>query len=83
MLKQEVDEKEAHEARATPWVEPESLQLLHDQYIVESKFSGRVPGTTLFLVNSKKRDGTCDQVCQNQKFKLFLVTCLGNWFEIL
>lgn len=72
--KQEQDDKE-QEVKSTPWLEPDTLQVLHDQYIVESKFAGRCPGTTLLLVQSKKRDGTTDQIQPNQRFKLFLASC--------
>eukprot|EP00435_Cladocopium_sp_Y103_P058278 s510_g20.t1 len=62
VAKQEADDKEAKEAKIPPWVEPESVQLLLDHYIVEGKFSGRTPGTTLYLVGAKKRDGNADQI---------------------
>lgn len=75
VAKQEAEDKEAKEAKMTPWVEPESVQLLLDHYIVEGKFSGRTPGTTLYLVGSKKRDGIADQIQPNQKYKLFLAAC--------
>ena len=73
-------EEEAETSKATlePWVnEPESVDQLLHHYIIEGKFAGRVPGTTLFLVQSKNRDGTYHQVVENQKFKLFLVPRLG------
>ena len=73
VAKQEADDKEAKEAKMTPWVEPESVQLLLDHYIVEGKFAGRTPGTTLYLAGAKKRDGIVDQIEPNQKYKLFLV----------
>ena len=78
VAKQEADVKVAEEQKVTPWQEPETVEVLMDMYIVEGKFSGRAPGTTLYLMNAKKRDGTTDQIQPNQRFKLFLVTWLLN-----
>ena len=73
------EEAEASKASLEPWVnEPETVEQLLHQYIIEGNFAGRVPGTTLFLVQSKKRDGGYHQVIENQKFKLFLVPRLNK-----
>ena len=73
------EEAEAAKVSLEPWVnEPETVEQLLHQYIIEGKFAGRVPGTTLFLVQSKNRDGACHQVIENQKFKLFLVPRLDK-----
>ena len=60
-----------------PWTnEPETLEELMDKYIVEAKFPGRNHGSTMFLVQSKARDGTSHQIIQGQKYKLFVATRL-------
>ena len=57
-----------------PWTgEPESLNELVDKYVIENKFSGRIPGTTLYLVQCRARDGSTSQALENQRFKLFIV----------
>lgn len=76
VAKQEAEDKEAQAIKSTPWIEPESMQLLNDQYIIESKFAGRCPGTTMYLVKATKRDGTTDQIIDGQRFKLFIATSL-------
>lgn len=61
-----------------PWTgEPTNQEELMDRYIIEAKCSGRTPGTTLFLVQSKFRDGSESQVLEGQRFKLFLVSWLS------
>ena len=71
--KEEEDAKKVIE----PWTnEPETLDELLDKYIVEAKFPGRVPGSTMFLVQSKARDGSSHQIVQGQKYKLFVATRL-------
>ncbi|CAL1172840.1 unnamed protein product [Cladocopium goreaui] len=60
-----------------PWTnEPETLEELMDKYIVEAKFPGRNHGSTMFLVQSKARDGSSHQIIQGQKYKLFVATRL-------
>lgn len=71
------EEEPVVKEKVVPWEEPSTIDMLQDRYIVEGKFSGRTPGTTLFLVHSKRRDGIVDQVTENQRFKLFLVA----WFQ--
>ena len=56
-----------------PWVEPDSLEALLDAYIVESKFCGRAPASTMYCVHAKKRDGTHTQCLPDQRFKLFII----------
>lgn len=58
--------------------EPTKLDALLDEYIIESKFSGRHPGTTLYLTLSTKRSGEVVNVTDNQKYKLFLDTFLDS-----
>ena len=73
-LKAKEEEAKTSKVALEPWVnEPDSVEQLLQKYILEGKFAGRVPGTTLFLVQSRSRDGTYHQVVENQKFKLFLV----------
>ena len=56
-----------------PWTgEPDSLDQLLDRYILEAKFSARTPGATLYLVQSRARDGTITQCTEHQKLKLFV-----------
>ena len=60
-----------------PWTnEPETLEELMDKYIVEATFPGRNHGSTMFLVQSKARDGSSHQIIQGQKYKLFVATRL-------
>jgi len=41
-----------------PWVgEPSTMQALLDRYNVEAKITGRLPGTTLFVVSARDRAG--------------------------
>ena len=57
--------KEA-EPELPPWVnEPTTIAELQDKYNIEAKPSGRLPGTTLFVVSSKDRTGNVDSR-QNQ-----------------
>lgn len=72
LAKKEEETSAAMAEALEPWHEPDTIEALLDAYIVESKFSGRTAGTTLFCVQSKRRDGTLDQVPPSQKFKLFL-----------
>ena len=53
--------------------EPTTIDELMDKYLLETKVSGKTPGTTLFVVQSKARDGTVEDVHGDQDFKLFLV----------
>jgi len=56
-----------------PWTgEPESLEQLLDRYILEAKFSARTAGATLYLMQSRARDGTVTQCTEHQKLKLFI-----------
>ena len=71
------DEEAAEDPVLPQWTsEPESLEQLLDAYIIESKISGRHPGTSLFLTMATKRDGQCTDVLPDQKYKLFLVVWL-------
>lgn len=57
-----------------PWTgEPETLDGLLDVYLLESKFSARTLGCTMYLMQAKARDGTTTQCVDGQKFKLFIV----------
>ena len=58
-----------------PWPnEPRSMEKLMDQHVVEAKFTGRTPGTSLVLVNAAARDGKKINTVPDQEYKLFLVT---------
>ena len=69
----EIEEEESVGAWVT---EPTTLPGMLDKYIVENKMPGRVPGTTLFLVQSKARDGSIEETVEGQTLKLFLVIWL-------
>ena len=56
--------------------EPDTLDQLVDQYIIECKMSGRTAGTTLILVQSKSRNNQTTDVTEGQQFKLYLAACL-------
>ena len=44
-----------------PWVtEPNTIQGVLDKYNVEAKVTGRLAGTTLYLVQSRDRTGKCE-----------------------
>ena len=72
----EVDDESVAPAPAyDPWPnEPASLDQLQDQYNLEMKCSGRVAGTSLYLVHASKRDGQRVDVQGDQEYKLYLVT---------
>lgn len=85
LLAKREEEEAVVQEKVVPWSEPESLNLLLDRYIVEGKFAGRTPGTTLYVVQSRNRSGSVDQCTPDQKFKLFMVTwliVLSSWFEL-
>lgn len=56
-----------------PWQEPVTMDSLLESYLVETKISGRVPGTTLIICPVKRRNGTTDQISEGQNYKLFIV----------
>ena len=57
-----------------PWVsEPKTLTALTDEYIIENKFPGRAPGTSLYVVQARKRNGDTTECLEGQHLKLFLV----------
>ena len=72
------DEEEAVPQRTTfaEGSEPDLLPTLLDMYIVECRFAGRTPGTSLYLAHAVRRDGTRTEMGDNQKFKLFLESWL-------
>lgn len=78
-----VPHEEAPEAAPGPakWTEsePKNLDSLLETHIVENKIGGRVAGTSLYLTLAKKRDGTETDVVENQKYKLYLVSCLHGF----
>lgn len=57
--------------------EPKTIEDLLATHNVELKASGRWPGTTLFLVESKARNGKTENVVDGQNYKLFL----ASWLE--
>ena len=68
-------------ARPTWASEPRTLEELLDQHVIETKVSGRHPGTSLFLAVATSRNGALVDALPDQKYKLFLahginiVTC--------
>ena len=63
----------------TTWsCELKELQGLLDSYVVENKFSGRHPGTSLFLTGVTRREGGEVAMLPDQKWKLFLVPSLQS-----
>lgn len=66
--------EEAEEEECPPkWNEPTTVSELLEKYLVEAKISGRDPGTTLFLVGARQRNGELNNVSEGQSMKLFLV----------
>lgn len=61
------------EEDSTPWKEPETVQTLMNDYLLEAKLTGKVSGTSLYIVAAKKRDGTLSDVVDRQLYKMFLV----------
>lgn len=56
-----------------PWDgEPETIAQLLEAYVVEAKITGKDPATTLYAVQSTKRNGTLSEITANQPYKLFL-----------
>ena len=49
-----------------------------ERYVVENKFSGRTPGTTLYLVEAKDKTGAVHEAESDQRYKLFLVHVLDT-----
>lgn len=82
LLAKKEEEEAVVPEKVVPWSEPDTLNLLLDRYIVEGKFSGRTPGTTLYLVQACNRAGHVDQCTPDQRFKLFMVTWLivSRWY---
>lgn len=69
--------EEKDEAAMKKWsCEPQELQALLDTYVVETRFSGRHPTTSLYLVQADRRSGETVAVTSGQKYKLFLAPCL-------
>ena len=65
------------ESQLPAWAEPKTLEELTNTYNVENKIAGRTAGSTLYLVQSKGRDGQVRECADpNQQFKLFLVHAL-------
>ena len=59
------------------WDEPKDLDQLTSTYVVENKYAGRTPGTTLYLVQAKARNGELREVADDkQEYKLFLADAL-------
>lgn len=73
MVPMEIEQEESVGA----WVaEPTTLPGMLEKYIVENKMPGRVPGTTLFIVQAKARDGSIEETVEGQTLKMFLVIWL-------
>ena len=70
---------EPEEESPAPWTcEPTAIESLLDQYHIENKVPGRIPGTTLYLTLATGRNGNTTETIDNQRFKLFLVICLEH-----
>ena len=64
---------EAEEPAHPTWAsEPKTLDELLDQHVIETKVSGRHPGTSLFLAVATSRNGALVDALPDQKYKLFL-----------
>lgn len=60
-----------------PWEnEPTTVSELLELHVVEAKISGRDAGTTLFVVDARRRNGSLVDTTPNQSYKLFVVSCL-------
>lgn len=57
-------------------LEPDTLEGLLEQYVVENKVPAREPGCMLMLTSAKRRDGSSVEMLENQKMKLWLVSRL-------
>ena len=69
-----------------PWVsEPKLLSALMDEYIIENKFPGRAPGTSLYVVQARKRNGETTECLEGQHLKFLLVFYLHpvpfDWYQ--
>ena len=51
--------------------------------MVETKLSGRTPGTTLYVVTAADRNGAMKQTSDGQVYKLFLVLGLFSLLVML
>lgn len=66
-------EDTAAESGPAPWTSgPSSLEELLDQFLVENKFPGKLPGTTLYLTPAADRSGKVEECVPGQKWKLFM-----------
>ena len=63
--------------------EPEDLDTLMNEHILECKVPGRAPGTTLMVVEAKKRDGSVMEIIDGQRHKLFLASCHNKYQHII
>lgn len=67
------EEQDPASMEPEPWVkEPKDLTAMTDEYIIETKIPGRVPGTSLYVVQSRKRNGDVTECLEGQSMKLFL-----------
>lgn len=60
-------------------LEPDNIDALIEQYTVENKIPAREPGFTLMLTSAVRRDGSKVEMLDNQRFKLWMVSCL--WIQ--
>ena len=68
-----VEPEVAPQVQEVDWPnEPKNLDDLLNAYNVECKSPARWPGTTLYLVEAKGRNGKTENVVDGQAFKLFL-----------
>ena len=59
--------------------EPDTVEQLLDQYVVEAKFPAMLPGGTLYLTACADRKGEVKNALQNQRYKLWF----ANWFPFV
>lgn len=77
------EEPESSEPDFSAWsCEPKELQGLLDTYVVESRFPGRYPGTSLYLTVATRRNGDAVAMVPDQKFKLFMAPHSRNYWNL-
>lgn len=65
------------------WEEPETIEDLNQEYVLENKLAGKTAGTSLYIVQSQRRNGTLKDVQPRQAYILFLVPRFYNQFTII
>ena len=78
MVLAEEETVETFQPPVEPWDEPTTIDTLLDRYVIEGKFAGRSPSTTLYLTLAQDRSGTTTQTTEKQRWKLFLASCRNH-----